>query len=159
MYLHNMGIGVDENDATWTYLLYRPAPNVLKKLPIFLCCNSSKSDLFFLLAVPILLIAARALAKTKCKLLRDRVSRLAIRKYVRFPHGDRMPPFVFLRVPSTLGLQSAKSGCYAGTSIATFHSVLPCRTRVVTSDYAISVGNAPVPPDFLPIFPALCCLF
>ena len=35
MYLHNMGIGVDENDATWTYLLYRPAPNVLEKLPIF----------------------------------------------------------------------------------------------------------------------------
>ena len=132
MYLHNMGIGVNENDATWTYLLYRPAPNVLEKLPIFLCFNSSTSYLFFLLAVPILPIAAHALAKTKCKLLRDRVSRLGIQKYVRFPHGDRMPSFVFLRVPSTLGLQSAKSGCYTGTSIATFHSVLPCRARVVT---------------------------
>ena len=68
----------------------RPAPNVLVKLSIFLCCNSSKFYLFFLLAVPILLIAAHALAQTKCKLLRDRVSRLGIRKYVHFPHGDRM---------------------------------------------------------------------
>ena len=94
---------------------------LLEKLPIFLCCSSSKSYLFFLLAIPILLIAAHALAKTKCKLLRDRVSRLGIRKYVRFPHCNRMPPFVVLRVPSTLGLQSAKSGCYTGTSLT-----MPC---------------------------------
>ena len=46
-----------------------------------------------------------------------------------FPHGDRMAPFVFLQVPSTLGLQSAKNGCYSETCIATFHSVLPCHMR------------------------------
>ena len=39
----------------------RPVPNVLKKLPIFLCCNSSKSYLFRLLDVPMLLITAHAL--------------------------------------------------------------------------------------------------
>ena len=72
-----------------------------------------------------------------------------------FPHGDRMAPFVFLRVLSTLGLQLAQNGCYTGTSIATFHSVLPFHSAmlVVTSDYAISLCNTPVPPDFLPIFP------
>ena len=81
----------------------RPAPNVLVKLPIFLCRNSSKSYLFFLLAVPILLIAAHALAKTKCKLLRDRVSRLGIRKYVRFLHAIECASFRFLANSEHLG--------------------------------------------------------
>ena len=63
---------------------------------------------------------------------------------MRFPHGHRMAPFVFLQVPSALCLQSAKNGCYTGTSNATFHLVLPFYNamRVVTSDYAISLGNA-----------------
>ena len=134
---------------------------MLKKLPIFLCCNSSKSYLLCLLALPVLLNAAHALAKTKCKLLCDCISRLGIQQYVRILRGNRMLPIIFLRVPRTLGLQLANSGCYTGTSIATFHSmhsILPCHAHVVTSDYAISVGNVPVPPDFLRIFLALCCL-
>ena len=79
-----------------------------------------------------------------------------------------MAPFVFLRVPSVFDLQSAKNGWYIGTSIATFHSVLPQivnlrglqsqsmvnAVRVVTCDCAISLGNAPVPPDFLHIYTA-----
>ena len=32
-------------------------------------------------------------------------------KNTHFPHGDRMAPFVILRVPSAFGLQSAKNGC------------------------------------------------
>ena len=46
----------------------RPVPNVLEWLPILLCCNSSKSYQFCLLAVPILFITAHALAQTKYKL-------------------------------------------------------------------------------------------
>ena len=73
-----------------------------------------------------------------------------------------MAPFVFCFFVGSehLGLQLAENGCYTGTSITTFHSVLPFynTVRVVTSDFTISLGNAPVPPDFLPIFPALCCL-
>ena len=76
-------------------ILSRPASNVLTKLPIFLCCNS-KSYLFCLLAVPVLLITAHTLAQSSVSYLINHVSRLAIRKYARFPHRDRMGPFVFL---------------------------------------------------------------
>ena len=59
------------------------------------------------------------------------------------PHGDRMATIVFLRVPSALGIQLAKNGCYTGTSIANFHLALPFYNAIciVTSDYAISLGN------------------
>ena len=127
-------------------LLIRPAVNVLEKLA---CCNSSKSYLFCLLYFSLLLTL-----KLRPSVAGDK---LAIRKYVHFPHGDRMAPFIFLRV---LEHKSAKNGCYTGTSITTFHSELPFYNDmcVVTSDYAISLDNAPVPLGFLPIFSALCGL-
>ena len=64
-----------------------------------------------------------------------------------------MAPFVFWRVLCGLGLQSAKNRFYTGSSITTFHSVLPFYNAacVVMSDCTISLGNATVPPDFLPI--------
>ena len=155
--------------------------NVLENL-IFLCCNPSKSYLFCLLAVPILLITTHALAQTKCITC---MWALWTRNLLRVfgepnssPHegwrqASDMKICVFLMalewllsfsckfwVLRTLRLQPAKNGCYTGTSIATFYSVLPFYNTmcIVMSDYAISLGNTPVPLDFLPIFPACIML-
>ena len=97
-------------------------------LEIGLCRMCSKSFPFFSAAIlQNLTYFAHYCSHFSVSYLRGRVSRLPIQKC--FPHGDRMAPFVFLQVPSTLGLQSAKNGCYSGTCIATFHSVLPCHMR------------------------------
>ena len=59
-----------------------------------------------------------------------------------------MAPFVFLWVPSALGL---KNGCYTGTSITTFHSVLPILQWHVP--YSLDI----TPPSF--ISPSLLHVF
>ena len=51
-----------------------------------MCSHFSLLQFFKIL--PILLITADALAHSSVSYLRDCVSRLAIRKYARFPHGD-----------------------------------------------------------------------